>query len=204
MDYIRHNDKQVDKGRGKTRINLLPTKDKERIAKNRKRLAVLSLVAAYIIFIFLIDMASIIKNNDKRDYVLRLNRQLSLIKTKNMLNETLESAINKRKTLLTSIRKKIIIIDSLKNLRAAWNEKISDMVEASPKGVWMNGLLLQNGAITIDGNSISLNDISIYMDRLKETGLFLKIGLNAVNRKIVGGNTFYSFNLKAVLDLSKK
>ncbi|MFW0883835.1 PilN domain-containing protein [Candidatus Acidulodesulfobacterium sp. H_13] len=192
-----------DKSRGKTRINLLPTKDKERIAKNRKRLAVLSLIIAYIIFIFLIDIASIIKNNNKRNYVSRLNNQLSLIKTKNMLNETLESAINKRKTLLTSIRKKIVIIDGLKELRTAWNEKISDMVEASPEGVWMDGLLLQNNAIMIDGNSISLNDISIYIDRLKKTGLFVKINLNAVNRKIVEGNTFYSFNLRAVLDLSK-
>ncbi|HEC25039.1 MAG TPA: hypothetical protein ENI54_03405 [bacterium] len=192
-----------DKRRGKTRINLLSTKDKELIAKNRKRLAVLSLIIAYIIFIFLIDIASIIKNNNKRNYVLQLNRQLSLIKTKNMLNETLESAINKRKTLLTSIRKKIVIIDSFKGLRTAWNEKIGNMVKASPEGVWMNELLLQNGAVAINGNSISLNDISVYIDRLKKTGLFVKISLNAVNRKIVEGNTFYSFNLRGALDLSK-
>jgi Tfp pilus assembly protein PilN len=192
------------KGSEKTRINLLPAKDRELIAKNKKRLAVFSVIAAYLIFIFLLDLTYVIKNNRQINYISRLNQQLSLIKTKNTLNETFESAINSRKALLASIQKKITIIDNLKKLKVPWNKKISDMVGASPKGVWMSGLLLQNGAVTINGNSVSLNGISVYINRLKKSGLFKKIALTDVNREIISGNTFYSFNLKAAVNFTDK
>jgi hypothetical protein len=188
----------------KTRINLLPAKDRERTAKNKKKLAVFSVIAAYIMFIFLLDLTAVIKNNGKTNYLSKLNQRLSLIKTKNTLNESLESAINDRKALLASIQKKIAIINKLKKLKVPWNEKISDMVAASPKGVWMSGLLLQKGQIIINGNSVSLNGISVYINGLKKTGLFQKIFLTNVSREIISGNTFYSFNLKAAINFADK
>ncbi|MHB8231862.1 MAG: PilN domain-containing protein [bacterium] len=193
-----------NKGSEKTRINLLPLKDKERIAKNRKRLVIFSVITLYLIFIFLLDLTSVIKSNRKINYISRLNQQLYLIKTKNTLNETFVNAINNRKALLASIQKKITIIDNLKKLKVPWNKKISDMVAAQPLGVWMSGLLLQNGAVIINGNSVSLNRISVYINRLKKTGLFKKISLTDVNREIISGNTFYSFNLKAIVNFTDK
>lgn len=121
------------------------------------------------------------------------------MKTKNILNKSLESAINNRKNLRNTIKKRILIIKNLEKLKVAWNKKIGRMVQASPAGVWMSGLLLQKGVITIDGNSISLNGISVYMDRLKATNMFKKIILTDAGREIIGGNTFYRFQLKATL-----
>ncbi len=185
----------------KTRINLLPTKDKNRIAKNRKRMVIFSIIIAYIIIIFLLDLASVLSNNSKRTYISELNQRLNVLKTKNILNETFESAIDNRKNLLKIIKNKILVIDSLKNLKVAWNRKISEIVDASPSGVWMSGLTLQKGVIVINGNSVSLSGISTYIDNLKKTGLFTKINLEGANRKIIGGNIFYSFSLKAVLNI---
>ncbi|MCL4427971.1 MAG: PilN domain-containing protein [Deltaproteobacteria bacterium] len=186
----------------KTRINLLPAKDRNRIAKSRKRTVIFSIIVAYLIFIFLLDLASILNNNSKRTYISQLNQQLTVLKTKNILNETFEQAIDKRKNLLEAIEKKIAIIDSLKKLKVAWNKKISRMVAASPDGVWMSGLSLENGVIAINGNSLSLSGISTYINNLKNTGLFTKINLKEAHRKIIGGNTFYSFNLKAFLNIT--
>jgi Tfp pilus assembly protein PilN len=185
----------------KTRINLLPVRDRNRLAKSKKRLVISSLIIAYLIFIFLLDLAYVLNNNYKKTYLSQLNQRLTMLKTKNILNETFESAIDKRKILLEAIQKKIAVIDSLKKLKTAWNKKISEMVAASPNGVWMSGLSLEKGIIAINGNSVSLSGISTYINNLKNTGLFTKIVLTEARRKIIGGNTFYSFNLKAVLNI---
>ena len=185
----------------KTRINLLPVRDRNRLAKSKKRLVISSLIIAYLIFIFLLDLAYVLNNNYKKTYLSQLNQRLTMLKTKNILNETFESAIDKRKILLEAIQKKIAVIDSLKKLKTAWNKKISEMVAASPNGVWMSGLSLEKGIIAINGNSVSLSGISTYINNLKNTGLFTKIVLTEAHRKIIGGNTFYSFNLKAVLNI---
>jgi Tfp pilus assembly protein PilN len=185
----------------KTRINLLPAKDRSRIAKSRKRLIIFFLITGYLIFIALLDLTFVLNNNYKKTELSRLNQRLTVLKTKNILNETFESAINKRKILLEAIQKKIEVIDSLKELKVAWNKKISEMVAASPDGVWMSGLSLEKGVIAINGNSVSLSGISTYISNLKNTGLFTKITLTEAKRKIIGGNTFYSFDLKAVLNI---
>jgi Tfp pilus assembly protein PilN len=185
----------------KTRINLLPAKDRSRIAKSRKRLIIFFLITGYLIFIALLDLTFVLNNNYKKTELSRLNQRLTVLKTKNILNETFESAINKRKILLEAIQKKIEVIDSLKELKVAWNKKISEMVAASPDGVWMSGLSLEKGVIAIKGNSVSLSGISTYISNLKNTGLFTKITLTEAKRKIIGGNTFYSFDLKAVLNI---
>ena len=185
----------------KTRINLLPAKDRSRIAKSRKRLIIFFLITGYLIFIALLDLTFVLNNNYKKTELSRLNQRLTVLKTKNILNETFESAINKRKILLETIQKKIEVIDSLKELKVAWNKKISEMVAASPDGVWMSGLSLEKGVIAIKGNSVSLSGISTYISNLKNTGLFTKITLTEAKRKIIGGNTFYSFDLKAVLNI---
>ena len=185
----------------KTRINLLPAKDRSRIAKSRKRLIIFFLITGYLIFIALLDLTFVLNNNYKKTELSRLNQRLTVLKTKNILNETFESAINKRKILLETIQKKIEVIDSLKELKVAWNKKISEMVAASPDGVWMSGLSLEKGVIAINGNSVSLSGISTYISNLKNTGLFTKITLTEAKRKIIGGNTFYSFDLKAVLNI---
>jgi len=185
----------------KTRINLLPAKDKNRIAKSRKRFVVYFLIAGYLLFIVLLDFASVLNKNYKETRLQKLNQQLTMLKTKNILNETFESAISKRKILLETIQKKIAVIDSLEKLKVAWDKKISEIVSASPDGVWMSALTLEKGVIAINGNSVSLSGISTYISNLKNTGLFTKITLTEAKRKIVGGNTFYSFNLKAVLNI---
>ena len=190
-----------NKNSEKTRINLLPVRDRNRLAKSKKRLVISSLIIAYLIFIFLLDLAYALNNNYKKTYLSQLNQRLTILKTKNILNETFESAIDKRKILLEAIQKKIAVIDSLKKLKTAWNKKISEMVAASPNGVWMSGLSLEKGIIAINGNSVSLSGISTYINNLKNTGLFTKIVLTEARRKIIGGNTFYSFNLKAVLNI---
>ena len=187
------------KNGNKTRINLLPPADKERFIKNRKKAIILSIIIAYGFSIFLLDFTAYLENSSKRIYISRLNQKLTLMKTKNILNKSLESAINNRKNLRNTIKKRILIIKNLEKLKVAWNKKIGRMVQASPAGVWMSGLLLQKGVITIDGNSISLNGISVYMDRLKATNMFKKIILTDAGREIIGGNTFYRFQLKATL-----
>lgn len=183
----------------KTRINLLPSADKERLIKNRKKAIIFSIIIAYGLFIFLLDFTSYLQNNSKRAYIAGLNQKLMVMKTKNILNKSLESAILNGGKLKNTIKKRILIIKNLEKMKVAWNKKISDMVKASPKVVWMSRLLLQKGVIIIDGNSTSLNGISIYIDRLKETGMFKKIILTDVDREIISGNTFYRFKLKAIL-----
>ncbi len=188
----------------KTRINLLPAVDKERLIKNKKRAAMFSIIIAYLFFIFLLDFTSYIKNSSKRTYVSELNQELTLMKTKNILNKSLESAITNRKKLENTIKKRILVIKNLEKLKVAWNKKIADIVQSSPKGVWMSDLLLQNSIVTIDGNSISLSGISIYMNGLKETGMFKKIILSHASIKVISGNTFYSFKLTAILTVGAK
>lgn len=183
----------------KTRINLLPAADKERFVKNKKRLVIFTVIIVYGLFIFLLDLTLYIQNSSKNSYIFKLNQELMLMKTRNVLNKSLESAIDSRKKLNEALNKRLLVVKILKGMRVVWNRKITEMVAASPKGVWMSGLLLDNGIITINGNSISLNGISAYMDRLKETRMFDKIVLAGAGRKIISGNTFYQFKLKAVL-----
>ena len=72
----------------KTRINLLPAKDRSRIAKSRKRLVIFFLITGYLIFIALLDLTFVLNNNYKKTELSRLNQRLTVLKTKNILNKT--------------------------------------------------------------------------------------------------------------------
>lgn len=187
------------KNKNKTRIDLLPAADKERYVKNKKRAVVFFVIIACVLFIFLLDFTLYYKNNRKKTYILSLNQKLTIMKTQNILGKSLESAINSKRKLKNMIQKRILVIKNLEKLKVEWNKKIAKMVNASPKGIWMSGLLLQNGIIAIKGNSISLTGISAYMNSLKKTGMFKKIILTDASRNIIDKNTFYQFQLKAVL-----
>ena len=183
----------------KTRINLLPAKNKELIVKNRKKLLVIALIAGYIIFIFFIDASLILINKSKTQYIAALSQELTVMKTKNIMNAAFETAIDKRKLLLEAVRKKVSLIRSLKKLKVSWYGKIDKMVTASPKGVWMSSVSIQDGKVSIAGNSVSLNNISIYVDNMKATTLFAKMTLLGINIKKINGNTFYGFKIIGLL-----
>jgi len=151
------------------------------------------------LFILLLDFTLYFRNNIKKTHILSLNQKLAIMKTRNIIGKSLEYAISNKRRLKSMIQKRILVIKKLERLKVKWNEKIARMINASPEGVWMSGLLLQNGIIVINGNSIALNGISDYMNRLKETGMFKKIILTYVNRTIIDKNTFYQFKLKAIL-----
>ncbi len=184
----------------KTRINLLPAKNKELIAKNRKKLLFISIIAGYIIFIFFIDTSLVLINKAKIKYIAALSQELSVMKTKNIMNTAFETAIDKRKMLLGAVGKKVSLIENLKKLKVSWYEKIDKMVAASPQGVWMSSVSMQDGKVSIEGNSVSLNNISIYVDNMKATMLFEKMTLAGINIKKVNGNTFYGFKIIGLLN----
>ncbi len=184
----------------KTRINLLPAKNKELIAKNRKKLLFISIIAGYIIFIFLIDTSLVLINKAKIKYIAALSQELSVMKTKNIMNTAFETAIDKRKLLLEAVGKKVSLIENLKKLKVSWYGKIDKMIAASPQGVWMSSVSMQGGKVSIEGNSVSLNNISIYVDNMKATALFEKMTLAGINIKKVNGNTFYGFKIIGLLN----
>ncbi len=183
----------------KTRINLLPAKNKEIIAKKRKKFLFASVIAGYVIFIFLIDISLVFMNSAKNIYIIDLSQKLTAMETKNIINSTFETAINKRKLLLNDIDKKVTLIENLKKLKVSWYNKIGKMVSASPQGVWMSSVSLKDGKVSIEGNSVSLNNISIYVDSMKATNLFSKLTLLNINIKKIDGNTFYGFNIIGLL-----
>ncbi|MGC8554163.1 MAG: PilN domain-containing protein [Candidatus Acidulodesulfobacterium sp.] len=184
----------------KTRINLLPAKNKEIIAKNRKKLLFASVIAGYVIFIFLIDASLVLINNAKNKYIEVLSQKLTVMQTKNIMNNAFETAINKRKLLLNDIDKKVSLIENLKKLKVSWYGKIDKIVAASPKGVWMSSVSLKDGKVSIEGNSVSLNNISVYTNNMKATTLFEKMTLVGINIKKVNGNTFYGFKIIGLLN----
>ena len=64
----------------------------------------------------------------------------------------------------------------------------------------MSSVSMQDGKVSIEGNSVSLNNISIYVDNMKATALFEKMTLAGINIKKVNGNTFYGFKIIGLLN----
>ncbi len=187
--------------KNKTRINLLPYEDRIKILNAKKRLIILIIIAAYIILLAVSDIGFYMASVSKGNIIAKLNERLLVLRSKNILYKNMNNVILKKEKLQGILKKEISAIEKLGAMKTNWSGKLIKIVGASPNGVWLNGISAGKGTLNINGNSLSLINISEYIKNLKATGFLKKLYLKSVGRKSVKGNTYYSFVIEGVLTM---
>jgi Tfp pilus assembly protein PilN len=190
----------VKKKKNKTRINLLPLSDKINIARRNKVIVYLIVLVGYIFILSGYDYIIYGKTNNARTVVFNLNQKLETIRNNNIIYTTIQKAILNKEKIETSLKKDSLIINKLNRLKKKEYKKFIKIIKfPMPDGIWLTSLSSNNGNFIIDGNSMSLKDVSVYIKNIKKMKIFKKIYLSGIEKKIKKGNNYYTFDLKCKL-----
>jgi Tfp pilus assembly protein PilN len=190
----------VKKKKNKTRINLLPLSDKINIARRNKVIVYLIVLVGYIFILSGYDYIIFSKTNNARTVVFNLNQKLETIRNNNIIYTTIQKAILNKEKIETSLKKDSSIINKLNRLKKKEYKKFIEIIKfPMPNGIWLSSLSSNNGNFIINGNSLSLKDVSVYIKNIKKMKMFKKIYLSGIEKKIKKGNNYYTFDLKCKL-----
>ena len=190
----------VKKKKNKTRINLLPLSDKINIARRNNVIVYLIVLVGYIFILSGYDYIIFSKTNNARTVVFNLNQKLETIRNNNIIYTTIQKAILNKEKIETSLKKDSSIINKLNRLKKKEYKKFIEIIKfPMPNGIWLSSLSSNNGNFIINGNSLSLKDVSVYIKNIKKMKMFKKIYLSGIEKKIKKGNNYYTFDLKCKL-----
>ncbi|MHB1679865.1 MAG: PilN domain-containing protein [bacterium] len=183
--------------KNKTRINLLPLSDKQKIAKRNKAIFYLIVLISYIFILAGYDYLIYNDINNKRVVIFNLNQKLEIIKNNNIIYTTIQKAVLNKEKIETSLKNDSSIVNNLNSLKTKEYKKFIEIIKfPMPGGIWLNSLSSNNGNFLINGNSVSFSGISVYIKNLKKMKIFKKIYLSGIEKKVKKGNNYYTFNLK--------
>jgi len=190
----------VKKKKNKTRINLLPLSDKINMAVRNKVIIYLIVLLSYIFILSGYDYIMYSKTNNAKTVIFNLNQKLETIRNNNIIYTTIQKAIMNKEKIEASLKKDSLIINELNRLKKKGYKKFIEIIKfPMPDGIWLNSLSSNNGNFIINGNSLSLNDVSVYIKNIKKMKVFKKIYLSGIEKKIKKGNNYYTFDLKCKL-----
>ena len=191
---------KIKKKKNKTRINLLPLSDKINIAKRNKVIVYLIILVSYIFILSGYDYIMYGKINDAKTVVFNLSQKLETIRNNNIIYTTIQKAIFNKEKIETSLKKDSSIINGLNRLKKKEYRKFIEIIKfPMPNGIWLNSLSSNNKNFIINGNSLSLKDVSVYIKSIKKTKIFKKIYLSGIEKKTQKSNNYYIFDLKCKL-----
>ncbi|RZD16756.1 MAG: hypothetical protein EVJ46_00500 [Candidatus Acididesulfobacter guangdongensis] len=190
----------VKKKKNKTRINLLPLSDKINTARRNKLIVYLIVLLSYIFILSGYDYIIYGKTNNARTVIFNLNQKLETIRNNNIIYTTIQKAILNKEKIEASLKKDSLIINQLNRLKKKEYKKFIEIIKfPMPDGIWLSSLSSNNGNFIINGNSLSLKDVSVYIKNIKKMKIFKKIYLSGIEKKIKKGNNYYTFDLKCKL-----
>jgi Tfp pilus assembly protein PilN len=190
----------IKKKKNKTRINLLPLNDKINIAIRNKVIVYFIVLLSYIFILSGYDYVIYSRINNAKTVIFNLNQKLETIRNNNIIYTTIQKAIQNKEKIETSLKKNSLIINKLNRLKKKEYKKFIEIIKfPMPDGIWLSSLSSNNGNFIINGNSLSLKDVSVYIKNIKKIKIFKKIYLSGIEKKIKKGNNYYTFDLKCKL-----
>ncbi len=183
-------------------INLLAEEfRKENKKKNTDLNCCICLVSLFFAIILFIHLSLAVFTILQSNHLNILNRKWRVLEPQRKLIENLKQ----ESTFFSEGAK---IIQQLTNQRITWAEKLNKLSLCLPPGVWFNEISFESAAFILKASVISLEQkdmelINKFLDNLKkDTGfsnVFIKLELDSVQKKTLGGYEISQFVLVGVL-----
>jgi type IV pilus assembly protein PilN len=75
------------------------------------------------------------------------------------------------------LQKKLDVLDKLKQGRSGPVRMLDELATVTPRQLWLTKLDEKNGAMSFSGAAVSIDDVSEFMTRLKQSRFFTKVEL---------------------------
>jgi type IV pilus assembly protein PilN len=106
--------------------------------------------------------------------------------------------IDKMKSQKNEIERKLQVIDLLNQKRIFTAQLLHKVAGAIPDKLWLTGLQDRDKDVVLDGEGVTANEVSSFMERLDKLGLFQKINLISLDQVQKGDQKIIKFNLNSV------
>jgi len=104
--------------------------------------------------------------------------------------------MDKIKAQKAEIERKLGIIEKLSLQRLSMAELLYNIGSSIPDNVWLTSLSDKGNELILDGEALTANDVSIFMNHLGQIKSFSKINLVALEQTTKGELKVIKFNLK--------
>jgi type IV pilus assembly protein PilN len=153
------------------RINLLPVRVSKKKEAGKQQLAI---VAAVLV-------AGLLANwlwASSREGDLK-SREAKLARTREDIAQ-LERIIGEVKNIKDAqqeLQKKLDVLDKLKQGRSGPVRMLDELATVTPRQLWLTKLDEKGGAMSFSGSALSIDDVSEFMSKLKQSKFFAKVEL---------------------------
>ncbi len=153
------------------RINLLPVRVSKKKEAGKQQLAI---IAAVLVAGLLANWAwAASRASDLKA------REAKLARTRDDIAQ-LERIIGEVKNIKDAqqeLQKKLDVLDKLKQGRTGPVRMLDELATVTPRQLWLTKLDEKAGAVTFAGTAVSIDDVSEFMSRLKQSKYFTKVEL---------------------------
>lgn len=165
------------------RINLLPVRVSKKKEAGKQQLVIFAVVLA----------AGLAGNwlwSSSRAGDLK-SREAKLARTREDIAQ-LERIIGEVKNIKEAqqeLQKKLDVLDKLKQGRTGPVRMLDELATVTPRQLWLSKLEEKAGAVTLAGSAVSIDDVSEFMLKLKQSKYFSKVELKKTTAVKGGGRS---------------
>jgi type IV pilus assembly protein PilN len=175
------------------RINLLPVRVSKKKEAGRQQLVILAAVLLAGLagnYFWAASRASDLKA-----------REAKLARTREDIAQ-LERIIGEVKNIKDAqqeLQKKLDVLDKLKQGRSGPVRLLNELATVMPRQLWLAKMEERGGAVVFAGSAVSIDDVSEFMTKLKQSRYFTKVELNKTTAVRGGGRAdrLVSFEITA-------
>jgi type IV pilus assembly protein PilN len=163
------------------RINLLPVRVSKKKEAGKQQLLVFAAV-------LVAGLAANYAWSSSRAADLKA-REAKLARTKEEIAQ-LERIIGEVKNIKDAqqeLQKKLDVLDKLKQGRSGPVRMLDELATVTPRQLWLGKLEEKGGAMTFTGSAASIDDVSEFMTKLKQSKYFTKVELKKTTAVKVAG-----------------
>lgn len=176
------------------RINLLPVRAAQRKEKLRTQVSVLCLSLLFVCIVCGAEyMRMMSKVDDKAAEVKSVEREINQLKKK--IGE-----VSKYKKLQGDLKKKLDILDVLKENKSGPVHLLNELSLALPDKLWINNYSVSGGKVNIKGFCLSEKIVATFMRNLENSPYYRNIELGVTEQTTVNGVKLQRFTLVCQTD----
>jgi len=180
------------------RINLLPVRVSKKKEAGKQQLALFAVVLVAGLLVNYFWAASRAGDLKSRESKLARTRE-DIAQLERIIGE-----VKNIKDAQQELQKKLDVLERLKQGRSGPVRMLEELATVTPRQLWLTKLDEKGGAVTFSGSSASIDDVSEFMLKLKQSKYFTKVELKKTTAvKATGrGERLVNFEITATAQYS--
>jgi type IV pilus assembly protein PilN len=174
------------------RINLLPVRVSKKKEAGQQQLVLFAVVlVGGIVF-------NVLFNQSREQELSKKDKDLAYVRAQIAeLNKVIQD-VDKIKAEKATLNRKLETLEALRKGRTGPVRMLSELAENTPRRLWLKKMEEKAGKVVFLGNAASLDDISEFLRKLKESKYFDSVELKRTEGKDAAGLRSFEFEIRAV------